>query len=561
MMHRKRRLTLLSLAVLLGACESGELATGPVPGDVRAAASVAGTASAGFHFLPPIASPAEQAGPVDRSLEPVVEICETAACDLPHASFASSGSTGAETVRTSNAHFIVNWNTGATGAVMGTDYLVRVRVGTTVLGSTWVRIVANGREARAADADNVLGVLHGRTLPIRFWIGESAVVPAAVVRVAVTPAAAEITAGETQQYVATAYDDADAVVTGLTTAWSSSDDGVAAIDGAGLATGMAAGQVAITATIQGVSGTAVLDVTAGNDPPPSGTWTFTTCGATGAFGPSRVQCTDAYAESPLAGMVDVIDGIQHWEVPASGTYRITATGARGASAAPSQRGGAGAIIAGEIQLAAGDVLAIVVGQQGSGQGSGWSGGGGGGSFVVRAGQPLVIAGGGGGAHNLAQEDGCNANTSPYGGMGSGGETVAYCFAGEHRGDQVSLGGSGSEASYGSGGAGFYGNGWDDRSRDGTVMLGQGGRSWANGMVGGVAPDMTPCSGPRTAFGGFGGGGSGEGCDGGGGGGGFSGGDGGFFGGGGGSYLLPGTHYVNEGHSAGDVGSVVIERVQ
>ena len=558
-MHRNKRLILLGFVFLLGGCESGDLTTAPLPGDVRTAASLVGTASAGFHFLPPLGPQAEPAGPLDRTLEPTVEICETAACDVPHAAFGSTAATGAETVRASDAHFIVNWNTAETGAAAGTDYLVRVRVGTAVVGSTWVRIAANGREARAADGDQVLGLVDGRALPIRFWIGGGAVAPATVARVAVTPPAAEIGIGETQQYVATAYDVNDAVVAGLTTIWSSSDDGVATIAASGLTAGVAAGQVTITATIQGVSGTATLDVTAGTDDPPTGTWTFTTCGATGAFGPSEVQCTDAYAESPLAGAVEVTNGIQYWAVPATGTYRITATGARGASATPDRRGGAGAVITGDIQLVAGDVLAIVVGQQGSGQGSGWSGGGGGGSFVVRGGEPLVVAGGGGGTRGDSQQDGCSANTSVYGSLGSSDQSTGFCLPGEHRGDQVSFGGD-AAVSFGSGGAGFYGNGQDDRTRDGTIILGQGGRSWANGMTGGVRTSAIGCSSPLTGSGGFGGGGSGEGCDGGGGGGGYSGGDGGWIGGGGGSYVLE-FAYVYEGHSAGDVGSVVIERVQ
>ena len=293
------------------------------------------------------------------------------------------------------------------------------------------------------------------------------------------------------------------------------------------------------------------------------TWNFTTCGASGYQGPSQGNCDAAYG----GGVVTVNSGIQNWTVPASGTYRITATGAAGASATEGQYdGGRGARLSSEFELTAGDTLQIVVGQQGLiGDGDGDfrvgaqngpdvprgeedenDGGGGGGSFVVTAADsPMVIAGGGGGTRYEAEEDGCDASASQYATTGSGNDPY---FEGPRcpvKNTDLGLGGEATEwTNYGSAGAGFNGNGEDDD-------CGQGGRSWANGMTGGHVYE---------ADGGFGGGGTGEGCSGGGGGGGYSGGDAGWVAGGGGSYAAGINSTALIGVSTGD-GSVVIELLE
>ena len=96
------------------------------------------------------------------------------------------------------------------------------------------------------------------------------------------------------------------------------------------------------------------------------TYTFGTCGATGATGPLQAACNTAYGGSVT---VTVTGGIQSWTVPATGTYTITATGAQGASGDTGFVGGKGAQVSGQFNLTAGQVLQLVVGQQGVGQGS------------------------------------------------------------------------------------------------------------------------------------------------------------------------------------------------
>ncbi|MGO8756187.1 MAG: IPTL-CTERM sorting domain-containing protein [Gallionellaceae bacterium] len=276
------------------------------------------------------------------------------------------------------------------------------------------------------------------------------------------------------------------------------------------------------------------------------TWNFSTCGATGASGPSQTNCNTAYAGNPS---VSVTGGIQTWTVPATGTYRITAIGAQGAAGdASGDVGGRGASITGDFSLTAGQTLKLVVGQQGLGQGSAVSAGGGGGSFVVSAANvPMLIAGGGGGNRESASQNGCDASITEYAVTGSGSSSSSSCTL---ESTDLGLGGIISSSSYGSAGAGFNGDGATDPSWGGTHG---GGYDWANGMLGGQY--VSGCS--DNAAGGFGGGGSGNGCDGGGGGGGYSGGDSGWIAGGGGSYNTGSNPVATAGVGTGN-GSIVIQ---
>ena len=81
-------------------------------------------------------------------------------------------------------------------------------------------------------------------------------------RVDVTPATAGLVVGGTQQLTATPRDAAGAARTGRTIAWTSSDATVASVNGSGLVTAVKPGSATITATADGVSGTAAITVTA-----------------------------------------------------------------------------------------------------------------------------------------------------------------------------------------------------------------------------------------------------------------------------------------------------------
>ena len=112
-------------------------------------------------------------------------------------------------------------------------------------------------------------------------------------------------------------------------------------------------------------------------------------------------------------------GIQLWTVPHTGDYRIEAIGAAGGYYPYPQYRGGGTRMIGTFALTKGDVIQILVGQEG-GIGRGRTGsGGGGGTFVVKKdGTPLIIAGGGGGVTKLrSRHEGCNAKITTAGNPG------------------------------------------------------------------------------------------------------------------------------------------------
>src|SRR5688572_4112211 len=59
------------------------------------------------------------------------------------------------------------------------------------------------------------------------------------------------------------------------------------------------------------------------------TYTFTTCGNSGRFGPSQTQVNNTYTNTNLMNAVVSVNGVQTWTVPQTGNYRITAAGAQG----------------------------------------------------------------------------------------------------------------------------------------------------------------------------------------------------------------------------------------
>ena len=81
--------------------------------------------------------------------------------------------------------------------------------------------------------------------------------------ISVSPATASIVAGATQQFTAMAtYSDGSTADVTSTATWISASVGAATINSAGMATAVAVGSTTVTASLSGVSGTAMLTVTA-----------------------------------------------------------------------------------------------------------------------------------------------------------------------------------------------------------------------------------------------------------------------------------------------------------
>ncbi|KAK2826374.1 hypothetical protein Q5P01_020588 [Channa striata] len=245
-------------------------------------------------------------------------------------------------------------------------------------------------------------------------------------------------------------------------------------------------------------------------------WIFHTCGGVGPEGPTPTQCLNSYRNSNVnvtVGTRGPFRGVQMWRVPETGTYRITAYGAAGGRSVLAMSRSHGVYITGDFLLRKGELLHILVGQQGedacpnsntmlnkicleqSGpmvnktQVKGGGGGGGGATYVFKVEKdvyiPLIIAAGGGGRGYSSQSE-------------TQLEQMDY--------DPSQPGRNGKSNAAGGGG------GWND-----SAPVSQGGRPLVLGGQGGHA-----CQKFWQTRGGFGGGGGG--CMSGGGGGGYRGGN-------------------------------------
>ena len=173
--------------------------------------------------------------------------------------------------------------------------------------------------------------------------------------------------------------------------------------------------------------------------------TFTSLGKSGKEGPTSLG--SHYTGQDHVGKVKLSSSIQQWTVPFTGEYRIEAVGAAGGhdkKQNSTQYIGRGTRMVGTFNLSQGEMIQILVGQEGEIRSSGKIGGsgGGGGTFVVRGNNtPLIVAGGGGGVRAVtSRHEGCDAIIStsgsagykawPGGSNGDGGKTGVLGHSGE-----------------------------------------------------------------------------------------------------------------------------------
>ena len=240
---------------------------------------------------------------------------------------------------------------------------------------------------------------------------------------------------------------------------------------------------------------------------------------------------NAWAQSVTFGYTGAAQTLR---IAITGTYQITVAGAQGGDGGNSRQGGAGAVIVGDYDFSAGEVLNLIAGGAGSSSTYG-GGGGGGGSFVFdQSSNTLVVVAGGGGGAGSNRGGGGGGQVTTSGASGSG----AGAGAGGSNGD----GGAANPYDHGGGGGGF-------------LTAGQNSGSFATG--GAAYPSLAGGVARYGEAGGYGGGGAGT--TEGGGGGGYSGGGGGsgylsFGGGGGGSYEASGFTLISA--TAGSSGNAI-----
>lgn len=161
---------LLPALALTVACTDQPLAPVASPSfEIRDAAH---EGSAGFYWLPPLVPNPSFAGTFDASCSPVVTITDRDTDELI-ASFDMTTGPGSETVRVADPeHYIVNWHTGDFDLDPSDTYRISVSADQTELGIADVDIVAGGNELKNVNSGEYIGLLDGRTLPIKFRIEE-----------------------------------------------------------------------------------------------------------------------------------------------------------------------------------------------------------------------------------------------------------------------------------------------------------------------------------------------------------------------------------------------------
>jgi hypothetical protein len=260
------RVRTLVVVVIALACTDQSRVTAPassgptVTGPQLTIADASQGYKTGFYWLPPMVQQPVVTGVFDAALSPVIDICqlEGATCVAePIATFTMTSGPGSERVRIDAAgeHYIANWHTDEFAVAPGQHYRISVRAGDNVLlGFTDVEPVTSGKEMKNVNTGEYVGLVDGRTLPIKFRI-ESGIVG----RVVVQPTAATVFTGATQQFTASVTDlHGSAMQTPVV--WASSDHAVATVDENGLAAAVAIGEAEITASAERVTGRAALKV-------------------------------------------------------------------------------------------------------------------------------------------------------------------------------------------------------------------------------------------------------------------------------------------------------------
>lgn len=200
-----RVLVFLSLLVVLGACNNGSPNTGAKSQTISDGNHNNGNRH--FYFLPPLVPAPTYTGTFNPNLSPTVEVCELgqSGCVATVASFSMTSGTGSEVIRVSltDQLYIVNWHTDLSNLNLDKFYRIRVLLGSFVAGYADVDPVNNGKELKNVDTGQYIGLVNGRTLPIKFRL-ETGVLPPTVT---LTASATSVTAPGTVTLTATATDD------------------------------------------------------------------------------------------------------------------------------------------------------------------------------------------------------------------------------------------------------------------------------------------------------------------------------------------------------------------
>ena len=187
-MQRARAPIAATLLLALAACSDQRDPSGPGAGEPAAIIfdGSRNDEADDFFFLPPIMPDPSthdnfDDGKFNTGLRPTVSICQLAAdpnaspmtdCVLLDgapiliADFASS----AVSMSTTNEHYQVNWHTDESSVLVDKFYRIQVFVGSTRVGFADLDPVSSARELKSTQTNEVIPLVDGRTLPIKFRI-------------------------------------------------------------------------------------------------------------------------------------------------------------------------------------------------------------------------------------------------------------------------------------------------------------------------------------------------------------------------------------------------------
>jgi len=130
-----------------------------------------------FYWLPPMVPNPTTSGTFIGTLSPAVEICRLNTEDPPNCDGPSVRSFSRESgveVDVHGPHYQVNWNTKEPaddgGEILPGDYRITVMLEGQHLGHADVSIDTNARAFRSLASQQVIGLIDGATLPIKFRI-------------------------------------------------------------------------------------------------------------------------------------------------------------------------------------------------------------------------------------------------------------------------------------------------------------------------------------------------------------------------------------------------------
>ena len=137
-----------------------------------------------FFFLPPLfknpsSNPNFEPSAFNADVRPSVEICELGdlvapATVRPCAATITTFGPDAVALDEAGQQYHVNWNTDASNLALNKEYRIRVLLGAVELGYADIDPVSNGSQLKNVNTGEYIGLVDGRTLPIKFRVEDGA---------------------------------------------------------------------------------------------------------------------------------------------------------------------------------------------------------------------------------------------------------------------------------------------------------------------------------------------------------------------------------------------------